>query len=146
MLDGSTADRFEEAFSLNEGKVDLQFLEGCKRFLELVMLRRTKESSGIGLELPPKTEIALSVPLSRFQHASYLNILTGVDQLLDKPDSSAPVDNNLVSRVQVTVKAEVQNSSPVQLTDRKTAESTEENDHGQPPNGASKGIDPSISS
>lgn len=107
MFDGSTADRFEEAFSLNEGKVDLQFLESCKRFLELVMLRRTKESSGIGLELPPKTEIALSVPLSRFQHFSYLKILTGVDQLLDKSDSSVPVDNGLVSSVRVTIEGEI---------------------------------------
>ena len=97
VFDGLTADRFEKAFSLNEGKVDLQFLESCKRFLEMVMLRRTKESSGIGLELPLKTEIALSAPLSRLQHSSYLKILTGVDQLLDKFDSSAPVDNSLVS-------------------------------------------------
>ena len=104
VFDGSTADSFEKALSLNEGKVDLQSLESCKRFLELVMLRRTKESSGIGLELPPKTEIALSVPLSRLQHSSYLKILTGVDQLLDKFDSSAPVDNSPVSRAQVTVK------------------------------------------
>lgn len=107
MFDGSTANRFEEAFSLNEGKVDLQFLESCKRFLELVMLRRTKESSGIGLELPPKTEIALSVPLSRFQHSSYLKILTGVDELLDKSDISVPVDNGLVSSVRVTIEGEI---------------------------------------
>lgn len=44
------------------------------------------------------------MPLSRLQHSSYLKILTGVDQLLDKFDSSAPVDNSLVSRAQVTVK------------------------------------------
>lgn len=67
---------------MNEGKVDVKFLETCKKFLGLVMLRRVKDSPGVGLNLPPKREIALSVPLSDLQNAYYSNVLTGAGQLL----------------------------------------------------------------
>lgn len=82
IFDKSTVGPFEEAFSLSDGKFDSEFLKNCKRFLELTMLRRTKELPGIGLDIPPKTEVNLSVPLSDLQHSWYLKILTGVDPLL----------------------------------------------------------------
>lgn len=77
IFDKSTAGPFDEAFSLGDGKLDAEFLNHCKTFLGLIMLRRTKESPGIGLDIPPKREINLSVPLSDLQHAWYLKILTG---------------------------------------------------------------------
>lgn len=100
VFDETTAAPFEDAFSLNEGIVDVQFLESCRRLLDRIMLRRLKDSPGIGLSLPPKTEIALSVPLSQFQHAWYLKILTGMDLPLthfECPEPESPRSDDHVS-------------------------------------------------
>lgn len=43
------------------------------------MIRRTKDSPGIGLNIPSKSETVLSVPLSPLQRSLYLRILTGAD-------------------------------------------------------------------
>ncbi|KAI9928355.1 hypothetical protein MW887_002393 [Aspergillus wentii] len=89
----STSEVFEQAFSLGEGRVDREFLEHAKRFLGLVMLRREKDSAEIGITIPSKTEITLSVPLSDLQHSWYLKALTGIDQMsygdLRKPGSTS---------------------------------------------------------
>ena len=79
----STEDIFNDAFSLNEGRFDRSFLEDIKRFLNLVMLRRNKDSPGLNLNIPPKSETIISVPLSTLQHSWYLRILTGAEALLD---------------------------------------------------------------
>ena len=95
VLNKSTVGPFDEAFSLSDGKFDAEFLGHCKRFLGLIMLRRTKESPGIGLDIPPKRDINLSVPLSDLQHAWYLKILTGggIDVLDDQSSfGSSPGD------------------------------------------------------
>ena len=82
---------FKKAFSIGEGEVDQDFLEKANHFLELVMLRRMKDSAEVGVKLPPKTEIALSVPLSESQHSWYLRILGRRDQLLSGERSSSSV-------------------------------------------------------
>lgn len=95
VFDKSTVGPFDEAFSSSDGKFDAEYLNHCKRFLGLIMLRWTKESSCIGLDIPPKRDINLSVPLSDLQHAWYLKILTGgrVDVLDDQPSfGSSPGD------------------------------------------------------
>lgn len=49
------------------------------------MNRRLKDTPGIGIGIPPKTEITLVVPLSRLQRYWYRRLLTGFDQsLLDE--------------------------------------------------------------
>ncbi|OJJ50857.1 hypothetical protein ASPZODRAFT_106801 [Penicilliopsis zonata CBS 506.65] len=73
-----TAGTFKEAFRLNEGQVDKEFIEYAKRFLDLIMLRRTKETPGIGLDIPSKKEVALTVPLAELQARYYMKVLTGV--------------------------------------------------------------------
>ncbi|RHZ51378.1 putative nucleosome remodeling complex ATPase subunit (Snf2h) [Aspergillus thermomutatus] len=85
---------FQEAFSVSDGKFDPAFLECVKRFLGLIMIRRTKDSPGVGLDIPPKTETVLSVPLSPIQRSLYLRILTGAEiwQL--------PLDSSGTSRFQ----------------------------------------------
>ncbi|EAW17679.1 putative nucleosome remodeling complex ATPase subunit (Snf2h) [Aspergillus fischeri NRRL 181] len=67
---------FQEAFSVSEGKFDPAFLECVRNFLRLIMIRRTKDSPGVGLDIPPKTETVLSVPLSPAQRSLYMRILT----------------------------------------------------------------------
>ena len=48
------------------------------------MLRRLKESPGVDLNLPPKTEVLLYVPLTPMQRFWYMRLLTRADQgLLD---------------------------------------------------------------
>lgn len=60
----SIVGQFDEAFSLSDGKFNAEFLGHCKRFLGLIMLRKIKESPGIGLDIPLKREINSSVPVS----------------------------------------------------------------------------------
>lgn len=50
--------------------------------LQLVMLRRMKNSPGVGLKLPPKTDVLLFVPLTPLQRSWYMRLLTGVDERL----------------------------------------------------------------
>ncbi|KAL4931614.1 putative nucleosome remodeling complex ATPase subunit (Snf2h) [Aspergillus undulatus] len=76
----STAENFEDAFSLRHGKFETDFLDHVRRFLSHVMLRRTKSSPEIGITIPPKSETILSVPLTDLQLEWYHRILTGVDK------------------------------------------------------------------
>ncbi|PLB47204.1 hypothetical protein P170DRAFT_428415 [Aspergillus steynii IBT 23096] len=85
----STERTFDEAFSLNGGRFDRPFLERIKRVLNVIMLRRDKESPGINLNIPTKTETIISVPLSPLQHSWYLRILTGAEALLDGSEKSS---------------------------------------------------------
>ncbi|KAL3473015.1 hypothetical protein BJX99DRAFT_249193 [Aspergillus californicus] len=76
----STAENFEHAFSLANGTFNSRFLSHVTRFLKVVMLRRTKSTPGLGLSIPPKTEVNLAVPLAELQLDWYHKILTGVDK------------------------------------------------------------------
>ncbi|KAL4947338.1 P-loop containing nucleoside triphosphate hydrolase protein [Aspergillus filifer] len=76
----SSAEAFEDAFSLSRGKFESEFLGHVTRFFKIVMLRRTKSSPEVGLNIPPKNETILSVPLTGPQLEWYHRILTGVNQ------------------------------------------------------------------
>lgn len=91
VFEQSSSVLFKDAFSLSEGKVDRVFINNAKRFLEHIMLRRVKDSDEVGIKLPEKTEIILSVPLADVQNQWYLRTLTGCDQLLST--SSEEVQN-----------------------------------------------------
>lgn len=71
---------FKEAFSLTDGIVDSAFLGYVRRFLETIMLRRTKESTAADLQLPEKEEVILYLPLTAIQKKLYLEVLTGGDE------------------------------------------------------------------
>ncbi|EAW12985.1 putative nucleosome remodeling complex ATPase subunit (Snf2h) [Aspergillus clavatus NRRL 1] len=87
----STEKLFVQAFSLKDGKFDPVFFDNVRKFLGLIMIRRTKETPGIGLNIPPKTELVLSVPLTKMQCSWYMRILTGADEVLvDVAGSSHP--------------------------------------------------------
>lgn len=76
---------FKEAFFLSAGKVDLGFLAHARNLLKLIMLRRLKDSPGVGIGIPPKMEITLLVPPTKLQRNWYSRLLTGFDQsLLDE--------------------------------------------------------------
>ncbi|RDW62875.1 putative nucleosome remodeling complex ATPase subunit (Snf2h) [Aspergillus mulundensis] len=91
----ATAQLFEDAFSLRDGKFDSGFLSHVTRFLRIIMLRRTKNDSQIDLNIPPKKETVLSVPLTELQLAWYIRILTGVERSILLGDSTPQSESQL---------------------------------------------------
>ena len=75
-----TADLFKESFNLTKGQVSTKVMEDARRLLEVIMLRRMKQSPGVDLNLPPKTEVLLYVPLTPMQRFWYMRLLTRADR------------------------------------------------------------------
>jgi SWI/SNF-related matrix-associated actin-dependent regulator of chromatin subfamily A member 5 len=81
---GNTTELFDTSFNLSKGQYSNTVLDGARHLLELIMLRRMKSSPGVDLNLPPKTEVLLYVPLSPMQQFWYKRMITRADQgLLD---------------------------------------------------------------
>lgn len=81
----TTAESFKDAFNLTKGTVSTTFMDDCRRLLERIMLRRMKDSESVNLNLPPKTEVLLFVPLTPMQRYFYTRLMTRADQgLLDE--------------------------------------------------------------
>lgn len=78
-----TQQYWKEAFSLSSGNVDSEFLYNAKEFLEVIMLRRLKQSTAAGLELPPKREVILHLPLTQEQKRLYLEVITGCVDIVE---------------------------------------------------------------
>lgn len=78
----NTADLFKSAFNLSRGQVNTKVMDDARRLLELIMLRRMKNSPGVDLNLPPKTDVLLFVPLTPMQKFWYTRLLTRTDQVL----------------------------------------------------------------
>ncbi|CBX93641.1 similar to ISWI chromatin-remodeling complex ATPase ISW2 [Plenodomus lingam JN3] len=70
---------FKESFDLNKGKVIRKTMDDARRLLELIMLRRMKDSPSVNLGLPPKEEVLLHVPLTPMQKFWYTRLLTRID-------------------------------------------------------------------
>lgn len=75
-----TQDLFSASFNLTMGQVRTSVLDDARRLLELVMLRRMKNSPGVNLNLPPKTDILLFVPLTPMQRFWYERLLSRMDK------------------------------------------------------------------
>jgi SWI/SNF-related matrix-associated actin-dependent regulator of chromatin subfamily A member 5 len=78
----NTQSLFKESFDLNKGNVNRQTMDDARHLLELVMLRRMKDSPGVDLGLPQKEEILLYVPLTPMQRFWYTRLLTKVDNAM----------------------------------------------------------------
>ncbi|KAK4989749.1 hypothetical protein LTR66_006989 [Elasticomyces elasticus] len=74
-----TRDMFKDAFNLTKGKVSTSFMDDARRLLELVMMRRMKNSPTVDLGLPPKEEILIYVPLTPMQRFWYTRLLTRME-------------------------------------------------------------------
>ena len=60
-------------------------MDDARRLLELIMLRRMKNSPSVDINLPPKHEVLLFVPMTPMQRFWYTRLLTRTDQgLLDE--------------------------------------------------------------
>lgn len=77
-----TSVNFKQAFNLTQGKASTSFMDHARRLLEVIMLRRMKNSPGVNLGLPPKTEILLFVPLTPMQRLWYKRLLTKMDTMM----------------------------------------------------------------
>ena len=75
-----SAELFKSSFDLTRGKVSTNVMDDARRLLELIMLRRMKNSPGVDLNLPPKTDVLLFVPLTPMQRFWYTRLLTRADK------------------------------------------------------------------
>ncbi|KAF2428313.1 hypothetical protein EJ08DRAFT_592340 [Tothia fuscella] len=71
-----TADLFKAAFDIGKGQVNINVLDHSRRLLEVLMLRRMKDSPGVDLNLPPKHEVRVFLPLTPVQRELYTRLLT----------------------------------------------------------------------
>ncbi|KAL9597302.1 MAG: hypothetical protein Q9219_005226 [cf. Caloplaca sp. 3 TL-2023] len=76
----TTSEAFKQAFDLAKGTVSTTFMDAAKRLLEHIMLRRLKSSAEVDLNLPPKTEVLLYIPLTPMQRFFYTRLMTRADQ------------------------------------------------------------------
>lgn len=75
-----TSELFDKSFNLSKGNYSGTVIDSARRLLEIIMLRRMKNSPGVDLNLPPKTEVLLFVPLSPMQRFWYERMITKADQ------------------------------------------------------------------
>ena len=75
-----TAESFKNSFNLAKGTVSTGFMDSARRLLEQIMLRRMKSSVEVNLNLPPKTEVLLYVPLTPMQRFWYQRLMTRADK------------------------------------------------------------------
>lgn len=75
-----SAELFKSSFNLTKGQVSTKVMDDARRLLEIIMLRRMKHSPGVDLNLPPKTEVLLYVPLTPMQRFWYMRLLTRADK------------------------------------------------------------------
>lgn len=94
-----TTELFKTSFDLTKGKVDTEVMDHARRLLEVIMLRRMKNSPGVELNLPPKTDVLLYVPLTPMQRFFYRTLLTRSDEglLTDLFSGAADKESALLS-------------------------------------------------
>lgn len=118
-----TGEKFDEAFNLTKGKVSTNFMDDARRLLELIMLRRMKNTPGVNLGLPPKEEIQLYVPLTPMQRFWYTRLLTKAGNGVLEDLFKGAKDKELVSRQQEAIenqKIDLLAKVDQQITDVKT--------------------------
>ncbi|QIW99314.1 hypothetical protein AMS68_004832 [Peltaster fructicola] len=76
----TTVSLFKNAFDIGAGIASPSFMVHAGQLLEVLSLRRMKSSPRIDLQLPPKEEVVLYVPLTAEQRKWYLTLITRIDQ------------------------------------------------------------------
>ncbi|KAJ3288271.1 hypothetical protein HK104_008254 [Borealophlyctis nickersoniae] len=74
-----TAQKFRDSFDLTRGLYDGQMLEDSRKLLERIMLRRLK--SVVELNIPPKEEMTIYLPLTPMQRFWYSRLLMRMDRM-----------------------------------------------------------------
>ncbi|KAI4161329.1 MAG: hypothetical protein LQ342_004996 [Letrouitia transgressa] len=111
-----TAESFKTSFDLSHGTVNTKFMDDARRLLERIMLRRMKNSEGVNLGLPPKTEVLLYMPLTPMQRFWYTRLITRADQgLLDELFQDAQKKEILAFQQETQEKQEWENKGVEEL-------------------------------
>ncbi|KAF2103137.1 hypothetical protein NA57DRAFT_28830, partial [Rhizodiscina lignyota] len=96
-----TSELFKTSFDLTKGQVRTDVMDHARRLLELICLRRMKDSPTVNLGLPPKEEVLLYVPLTPMQRFWYTRMLTKAgDGLLNEVFHNAGLKEQSVLRAE----------------------------------------------
>ncbi|KAF5368290.1 hypothetical protein D9757_010533 [Collybiopsis confluens] len=74
-----TLQNFQASFDLSKGTYDLPFLSASQKLLDTLMLRRTK--ANVALDVPPREEQTVFIPLTEIQRFWYLRLITKLDSV-----------------------------------------------------------------
>ncbi|KAF9038768.1 hypothetical protein BDZ89DRAFT_1061181 [Hymenopellis radicata] len=74
-----TEAKFRASFDLGQGTYNVPFLTAVQKFLAAIMLRRTK--STVAIDVPPKEELTVFIPLSEAQRFWTYRLLTQMDTM-----------------------------------------------------------------
>ncbi|KAJ3172297.1 hypothetical protein HK101_011186 [Irineochytrium annulatum] len=86
-----TADFFIHSFDLTKGTYNIGAMDNARKLLEKIMLRRVKAQ--IELNIPPREEITVYLPLTKMQKFWYKRLLTKMsDQALEEIFIDKPAD------------------------------------------------------
>lgn len=111
-----TAELFKSSFNLTKGEVSTKVMDDARRLLEVIMLRRMKNSEGVDLNLPPKTDVLLYVPLTPMQRFWYMRLITRADQgLLEELFQGASLKESTTIESEVRTQDFLQNKDLAEL-------------------------------
>ncbi|THU84851.1 hypothetical protein K435DRAFT_970985 [Dendrothele bispora CBS 962.96] len=74
-----TERRFLESFDMTRGTYASDFLNAAEQLLSVIMLRRTK--ANVDIDVPPRVEQTVFIPLTEMQRYWTYQILTGLDKV-----------------------------------------------------------------
>ncbi|KAI3603961.1 nucleosome remodeling complex atpase subunit [Moniliophthora roreri] len=75
----ATEQLFRDSFDISRGSYSLPFVNAAKKFLSTVMIRRTKAT--VKLDIPPRVEQTIFIPLTEAQRFWTYRLLTKMDSL-----------------------------------------------------------------
>ncbi|KAJ3044062.1 hypothetical protein HDV00_003166 [Rhizophlyctis rosea] len=97
-----TAQKFNDSFHLTLGNYDEQMLDDSRKLLERIMIRRLK--STVDLNIPPKEEMTLYVPLAPMQRFWYSRLMLRMDK--QSLEDIFPANGKTSSSLEDSIKAE----------------------------------------
>ncbi|KAK7455882.1 hypothetical protein VKT23_010919 [Stygiomarasmius scandens] len=74
-----TETKFLESFDVSKGTYASDFLSAAEKLLSVIMLRRTKAT--VNINVPPRVEQTVFIPMTEMQRYWTYRILTGLDQV-----------------------------------------------------------------
>ncbi|PQE10169.1 ISWI chromatin-remodeling complex ATPase ISW2 protein [Rutstroemia sp. NJR-2017a WRK4] len=119
---------FDTSFNLSKGDFSKDVIDAARHLLELIMLRRMKNSPGVELGLPPKNELLLCVPLTPMQKFWYERLITKADKgiLNELFSSSRSKEEEALSKADANDEAEdKQLAQALNAFDENAADGTE---------------------